>query len=52
MPMAIFSCDTCICQKKVVSLQSKCMAYILNKEDLASAMLVLKKALEAYNLEK
>ena len=28
------------------------MAYILNKEDLASAMLVLKKALEAYNLEK
>ena len=28
------------------------MAYILNKEDLGKAMLVLKKALEAYNLEK
>jgi aspartate aminotransferase len=28
------------------------MAYILNKEDLAKAMLVLRKALEEYNAEK
>ena len=28
------------------------MAYILNKEDLGKAMLVLKKALETYSLEK
>jgi aspartate aminotransferase len=28
------------------------MAYILNKEDLAKAVLVLRKALEAYQNEK
>ena len=28
------------------------MAYILNKEDLGKAMVVLRKALEAYNSEK
>ena len=27
------------------------MAYILNKEDLAKAVLVLRKALEAYNAQ-
>jgi len=28
------------------------MAYVLNKEDLGKAMIVLRKALEAYNAQK
>jgi aspartate aminotransferase len=28
------------------------MAYVLNKEDLGKAMIVLRKALETYNQEK
>jgi len=28
------------------------MAYVLNKEDLGKAMIVLRKALETYNKEK